>query len=199
MIHGKLPKEEVFPEYYESSENRIIFLVNIKPQELISRNGRHYQHPYPYLSMNHHFSRQNSSFCHLSVQDNLQKISEPLSPPTFSSWSYLFWDSPLKIGETKVMDSAHILTHSELKLLFNKSFIYATQNSMIDKSMSRKFSTWYLISKKQGTELTILNIIFPCSTSNLLTDLIKNLLWGCYLYYFLIPFISWQKEESQSS
>ena len=31
MIHGKLPREEVFPEYYESSENRIIFLVNIKP------------------------------------------------------------------------------------------------------------------------------------------------------------------------
>ena len=143
MIHGKLPREEVFPEYYESSENRIIFLVNIKPQELISRNRRNHQHPYPYLSMNHHFSRQNSSFCHLSVQDNLQ-ISEPLSPPTFFSWSYLFWDSPLKIGETKVMNSAHILTHSELKLLFNKSFIYATQNSMIDKSMIRKL--FHLVS-----------------------------------------------------
>ena len=31
MIHGKLLKEEVFPNYYEYSENRIILLVNIKP------------------------------------------------------------------------------------------------------------------------------------------------------------------------
>ena len=141
MIHGKLPKEEVFPN---CSENRIILLGNIKPQELISRNGRNHQHPYPYLSVNHHFSRQNSSFCHQSVQDNLQKISEPLSPPTFSSWSCLYWDSALKIGEIKVMNSTHILIHSELKLLFNKAFIYATQNSMIDKSMSRKL--FHLVS-----------------------------------------------------